>query len=114
MEQEPLFDNLHVQYEPGKTSVSQPTERYIERSVCDYAESLGWLVYKFVSPHNRGVPDRIFLKDNEAFFIEFKSPGGKMSALQKHHAKKLHGTNFDVYVIDNIDRGKKVIDAKSR
>ena len=36
-------------------------EKQIERSVCDYAKSIGFLVYKFTSPERAAVPDRMFI-----------------------------------------------------
>jgi len=36
-------------------------ERDIERKVCEMAKVAGWLAFKFVSPAQRGVPDRIFI-----------------------------------------------------
>ena len=50
------------------------TERKIESKISKKAIDLGYLTYKFTSPSNRGVPDRIFInKKGEIFFIEFKS-----------------------------------------
>jgi hypothetical protein len=33
-----------------------PLEKVIEKKVCDYAKSKGFVVYKFVSVNNAGVP----------------------------------------------------------
>ena len=49
-------------------------EKQIESKVVKKAKELGFLTYKFSSPSNRGVPDRIFISPyGEVFFIEFKS-----------------------------------------
>ena len=42
----------------------------------------GGYLLKWTSPGNRGVPDRILLMPRFIAFIEFKSPGGVLSALQ--------------------------------
>jgi len=42
----------------------------------------GGYLLKWVSPGNRGVPDRILLMPNYVAFIEFKAPKGNLSALQ--------------------------------
>ena len=59
-------------------------ESVIERKVCEFAEKqLDCLVRKFVSPGNRGVPDRMFVfPHGTVAFIEFKAPGKKPTALQ--------------------------------
>ena len=57
-------------------------ESEIEKKVSNYAKTQGWLSYKFVSPSNRGVPDRIYLKAGKCIFIEFKAPKKKPTKLQ--------------------------------
>lgn len=86
------------------------SEKSIETKVCKYAESKGWIVYKFVSPGNRSVPDRIFFKKGLTMFIEFKKPGGKLTVLQSKTIKRLSDEGFLVFVCDNIEDGKGIID----
>ena len=85
-------------------------EKTIESAVCLYARSEGWLVYKFVSPSNRGVPDRILIRNGVVFFIEFKATGKKMTKLQAHIKVKLNKEGLMVFTVDDIDHGKGVID----
>lgn len=85
-------------------------ESVIEKKVSDYAKAKGWLVYKFVSPNNKGVPDRIFIGGGEVFFIEFKALGKKPTKLQENVADKIRKELIDVYVIDNVADGKALID----
>ena len=80
-------------------------ESQIENKVCKFAKDNGFLVYKFVSPNNRGVPDRIFIFDKNIFFIEFKRSGNKLSKLQSFTKDNIEAQGFNVYVIDNIDDG---------
>lgn len=77
-------------------------ESEIEKECCKWAASEGWSSYKFVSPSKRGVPDRIFLRDNKTVFVEFKRPGGKLSKLQEREIEKLRAQQFKVFVIDNL------------
>jgi G:T-mismatch repair DNA endonuclease (very short patch repair protein) len=86
-------------------------ESKIESEVCKYAELRGILQYKFNSESNNGVPDRIFLRRSKIFFIEFKATGklDDVSALQKDIHEELRKQGFEVYVIDDIEDGKKVI-----
>lgn len=85
-------------------------ESEIEKKVSEYAKAKGWLVYKFVSPSQRGVPDKIFIGGGDIFFIEFKAPGKKPTKLQDKIFSKIRGELFEVYIIDNIESGKKLID----
>ena len=86
-------------------------EKTIEKAVCDYAKQKGMEVYKFTSPARVGVPDRLFLAPHQhAFFIEFKRPGGKPTAVQEREAKKIAMCGFNIYLVDDIDKGKSIID----
>ena len=84
-------------------------EKYIETRVCEFAKKRGWLVYKWSSPNNRGVPDRIFVRDRIVILIEFKAPGKKPTPLQNRTHEKLRAEGMEVYVIDNINDGKDLL-----
>jgi|TARA_Y100000289_G_C3884910_1_gene130721 Holliday junction resolvase len=86
-------------------------ESAIESAVCKYAKNKGWLVYKFVSPNNRGVPDRIMLRNGVILFIEFKATGKQPTTLQQYIIKRIRGEKFKVYVIDSVEIGKKTLDS---
>lgn len=86
------------------------SETTIENKVCEYAKQLGWKVYKFKSPGNRGVADRIFLKNERTFFIEFKTSIGVTSKLQHIFCRDVAEQGFSSYFIDTINDGKKVVD----
>ena len=51
------------------------SEAQIEKKVTQYAKRAGWLSYKWVSPSQRWVPDRLYFKDGEVKMVEFKAPG---------------------------------------
>jgi hypothetical protein len=87
-----------------------PLEKDIEKRVCDYAKSLGMLVYKFTSPSRRSVPDRMFItRIGTVFFVEFKRKGEKPTAAQNVEIEKIRKTCIKVFVIDDVPSGKKVI-----
>ena len=88
-------------------------EAKIEKKVCDYAKSLGWLVYKFTSPGHKAVPDRMFLRRGWAFFIEFKAPGKVPTQLQLREISKIVNTGHLVFVVNGIDMGREIIDMMS-
>jgi hypothetical protein len=85
-------------------------ESEIERKVCEYAKKLGCYVRKFSSPGHRGVPDRLLITPcGTVFFIEFKTPTGKLSELQKDEIAQINRRGLRVYVIDSVDQGIEVL-----
>lgn len=90
--------------------LSTVRERDIEKTVCDYARSLKFLVYKFTSPNRRSVPDRIFINpDGLVFFIEFKAPGKLPTESQMREMHRLGQQGCHVYVCDNVEQGKALV-----
>ncbi len=70
--------------------MSNESEKSIEQYLQQRAKAVGWLCFKFVSPNNRGVPDRIvILPDGETVYIEVKRMTGTLSALQQRMIKKI-------------------------
>ena len=56
-------------------------EKEIEQQMRDLVKKRGGLFYKFVSPGNRGVPDRIVITPaGEVWFVELKQPAGRLAA----------------------------------
>lgn len=86
-------------------------EKDIERAVVKYAQARGVLVYKFTSPGRRHVPDRLFIVAGRVFFIEFKDTGAKPRPGQLREAEKIKAQGVDVYFVDDIEKGKGVINA---
>jgi hypothetical protein len=86
-------------------------EKQIEQKVCDYAKSKNVLAYKFTSPARAAVPDRMFVRpDGVIFFIEFKRGGQKATPAQEREHHRLRQQAVNVFVVDNVDSGKMVID----
>ncbi len=87
---------------------ANPLEKDIEKKVCDYAKSLGCLVYKFVAPARRSVPDRLFImpEGKGVFFIEFKRLGCKPSEAQAVEIEKIRKQGLYVFVVDSVEMGK--------
>lgn len=91
-----------------------PLEKVIEQKVCDYAKSKGCLVYKFTSPSRRSVPDRMFIAPgNHVWFIEFKRKGEKPTAGQEVEIAKIRDKGGIVWVIDDVEDGKRIIDLET-
>ena len=86
-------------------------EKDIEKRVCDYAKEKGVLVYKFTSPNRAAVPDRLFIIPfSGMFFIEFKQFGKKATPQQEREHQRLRQAGVTVYVIDDVEVGKAMID----
>lgn len=65
-------------------------EKEIERILVDEVRKLGGRAYKWVSPGNDGVPDRIVILPGESpYFVELKTDRGKLSALQAVQIERL-------------------------
>lgn len=90
---------------------SNPLEKIIESKVCAYARTLGCLVYKFTSPSQRSVPDRLFIMPGGrgCFFIEFKTLGEKPTPAQAVEITKIQQRGIYVGVVDNVEAGKLVV-----
>jgi hypothetical protein len=70
------------------------TEKEIETYFAKRVKALGGFAYKFRSVSQRGVADRIAcLPNGQAWFVELKKPGGRLSALQRVFAEEMDVTN---------------------
>ena len=86
-------------------------EKQIEAKVCEYAKTKGALVYKFTSPARAAVPDRLFIApDGRMWFCEFKRGGQKPTAAQDREHHRLRGHRVTVFVVDNVEDGKTMVD----
>ena len=85
-------------------------EKDVEEKWCKVARSHGWKAYKFSSPGNSSVPDRMFIRDGFVFFIEFKRPGKKATPAQEDEHEFMRKNHLRVHVIDNVEDGKVLID----
>lgn len=78
-------------------------ERDIEKVLVREVRKLGGRAYKWISPGNDGVPDRIVVFPNRPpVFVELKAENGKLSALQKVQIKRLQDMGQDVRVLRGI------------
>lgn len=85
-------------------------EKEIEKKVVKYAIDKNFLAYKFTSPSNRSVPDRLFISPTgKIFFIEFKRKNKLPTKLQAITINKFKLRNVDVSVIDDYETGKLLI-----
>lgn len=87
------------------------TEREIEKKLVDGVRKLGGRAYKFVSPGNDGVPDRIVvLPGISPVFVELKTETGRLSGLQNVQIKKLRDLGQDVRVLYGLEDVKRFLE----
>ena len=77
-------------------------ESKIEKRFRLAVERIGGKAPKWVSPGNRGVPDRIvILPGGRVVFVELKAPGKQLQPLQRKWMKTLRSLGHQVYKIDS-------------
>ena len=83
-------------------------EKEIEEYLVRLVHKCGGKAYKFVSPGNAGVPDRLVVFPNGVLaFIELKAPGEKTRPIQDHEINRLRRFGQLVVILD----GKTKIDS---
>lgn len=75
-------------------------EKAIEEYLTHQAIRSGALCFKFVSPGNIGVPDRIVIYQGAVYFVELKRPDGKLRTAQIHRCSQLRKHGAAVYAIN--------------
>lgn len=79
-------------------------ESEIERILVREVKKLGGIAYKWVSPGNDGVPDRIVVfPDRKPVFVELKTDKGRLTALQEVQTGRLRQLGQEVTVIYGLD-----------
>lgn len=83
-------------------------ESTLEHRLVREVKRIGGEALKWVSPGNRGVPDRlVILPGGRTVYVEMKAPGKPLQPLQERWAKKLRNLGQTVYKVDSeedIDR----------
>lgn len=80
-------------------------EKDIEKYLRDKIKKAGGVAYKFISPGNNGVPDRLIcLPTGKAIFVELKAPGKEPKPHQNLQINRLRNLNFKVFVIDSFEK----------
>lgn len=91
------------------------SEKAIEEYLRDQAKSKGGKAYKFVSPGNAGVPDRmVVLPGCEIFFVELKAPGKKPTQLQEIRICELEKLGRTVFIADSKESVDQILHVAER
>jgi len=86
-------------------------EKDVEGNNRTYAKKKGVMFEKFTSPAKRSVPDDILTFPNGLIaFIEYKAPGKRATPKQWLDHQKRRAMGCLVYVVDDPDVGRRVID----
>jgi hypothetical protein len=85
-------------------------ESKLEQRLVSEVKRIGGRAPKWVSPGNRGVPDRlVILPNGRTIFVEMKAPGKPLEPLQVRWAKILQSLGHQVYKIDSNEDIDKFI-----
>lgn len=80
------------------------TENQIERRLVQGVKALGGKAYKFTSPGNSGVPDRIVvLPGGAVVFVELKTESGRLSPNQRLQIRELRRIGAEVHEVWGTD-----------
>lgn len=80
-------------------------EKDIENYLKESVKKIGGRSYKFTSPGNAGVPDRIcIIPGGLIFFVELKASGKITRTLQDRQIAKLRNLGCMVYVADSNEQ----------
>ena len=80
-------------------------EKQIEAKLREAIKAMGGIAYKFTSPGNIGVPDRvILLPGGRVWFVELKTDTGRMTANQERQAHRIRQTGGNVCTLYGIDQ----------
>ncbi|MBW5406905.1 VRR-NUC domain-containing protein [Morganella morganii] len=87
--------------------MSKVREDVIERHLVSEVKKAGGIAYKFVSPGQRAVPDRlVLLPGGKVIFVECKAPGEKPRPDQLREHARLFALGHQVVVLDSKNLNK--------
>ena len=90
-------------------------ERDIEKRLVREIRKMGGEAYKWTSPGNDGVPDRIvMLPGGRLIFVELKADRGQLSPIQKVQIRRIQKLEQEVRVVRGMDGLEEFIDAIQR
>lgn len=85
------------------------SEHAVELAVIRFAESLGWrFIRKVRWIGRRACPDRMFLRNGQYIWIEFKAPGESLRPDQIREIRRMRQNGAIVHVVDNVLDGEAI------
>ena len=80
-------------------------ESVIEARLVRLVRSRGGLCFKFVSPGNPGVPDRIVITpEGRTVYVELKTEAGRLAAIQKWQQEEMRKRGAEVRTLKGLDQ----------
>ena len=80
----------------------------MEKLLCDLVQERGGLCFKWLSPDNPGVPDRIVITpEGRTIFVEIKTEIGRLANIQKWQHSRLLEHRVEVVTL----KGKEPVKA---
>lgn len=79
-------------------------EKDIEAHLIKQIKRLGGLCYKFVSPGQAGVPDRIIFYKGKTILVELKVPGAKPRPNQVMQINRIKSQAIPCLVLDSKEK----------
>ena len=86
-------------------------EKDIEAWLNKKVKDLGGISFKFVSPNNPGVPDRIYIfPEGRIYFVELKTEIGRLSNIQKWQRQRLRDMGCRFHRVKGMNQAKEFIE----
>lgn len=86
-------------------------ESSIESKLVRMVRERGGLCFKFVSPGNPGVPDRIVItRAGRTVYVELKTEAGRLAAIQKWQHEELRKRGADVRTLKGLEQVKAFVE----
>lgn len=94
-----------------KKAKKEMLEKELEAKLQRAVKGVRGLCYKFTSPANAGVPDRIImLKGGKIIFVELKTSTGQLSPLQSQQIRQIREKGQKVVIVYGESGVDKLID----
>lgn len=90
------------------------SEKYLEPKLCREVKKLNGLCYKFRSPANKSVPDRLVIITSFICLVEVKTTGQKPTPAQAAEHERIRAAGGKVFVIDRPSELDKFINYLKR
>ena len=86
-------------------------ESSIESKLVRMVREWGGLCFKFVSPGNPGVPDRIVITPaGRTVYVELKTEVGRLAAIQKWQHEELRKRGADIRTLKGLEQVKAFVE----
>lgn len=85
-------------------SVVRELEKELEEKLRLGVKKLGGMAWKWVSPGNIGVPDRLITINGMVIFVELKTVTGRPTEMQKRQIRRLREQGEEVYILYGSDQ----------